>query len=486
MAFTCLLGAVLGSAAAYANDGSAIALSELSHSSYFVNDVAFISAEPKSPATDTVGGETTDPADVQRTLDELKTQIESMKAQLEKKQNLPDTSKKFSAHAGGFLEADTVSIDQSDESFEHYGDIDNDFAVRDLWLWVRGEGYGNLDYAVMIGYNGSLSFRDVVLNAKNIPILENARVGYFKVESGLNNEQFIYDNTFIDWESCTKTFMQGRRLGVASIHYNADQSFRFFTGVFTGQNLAFGDGKHANENGDNVGLILNTRLSAAPLYTEGAGGELAEVLHLGAGLRWVDPGHDASGANRKVTLAASPLDWLGDMQQILAGTIDTDSFTVTNLEAAWQRGRFGLVSEGYIGSYRGYDNAYGVSTTTRFLLTPGAYQKYNKATGCFGGVAVPANMRFLDCENWTCLEGGGVWEIAGQWTWTDLDMLRDSPTAKFYGRMNQYTVALNWYWNPQTRWGLNWICARPISGNGGSDETASTLNTLACQVRITF
>jgi hypothetical protein len=79
-------------------------------------------------------------------------------------------------------------------------------------------------------------------------------------------------------------------------------------------------------------------------------------------------------------------------------------------------------------------------------------------------------MRFIDCEKWTCLEGGGVWEVAAPWAWTDLDMLRDGLGTNFYGRMHQYTVALNWYWNPQTRWGLDWIYAKPISGTGGADE----------------
>ena len=423
---------------------------------------------------------------VQDPIDELRREIESLQSQISGKQNLPDNSKKFSAQAGGFLEMDAVSVSQSLENKAVYGDIDNDFAARDLWLWVRGEGYGNLDYMVTIGYNGSISFRDVVLNAKNLPVLGTGRVGYFKVESGLNNEQFIYDNTFIDWESCTKTFMAGRRLGIASVHHNEDKSLRFFTGVFTGTNLSFGDNKRANENGDNVGIILNTRLSAVPIYFETEGGELLEVLHLGAGLRWVDPGHDKLGANRKVSLQAAPLDWLSDMPQLLNGTLDTNSYSVTNIEAAWQHGRFGLVGEGYIGVYNGYDNAYGVSATGRYLLTPGAYQKYNKVNGCFGGIAVPANMRFVDCENWTCLEGGGVWEVATQWAWTDLDMLRDAPNAAFYGRMNQFTVALNWHWNPQTRWGLNWICAKPVSGSGGSETFGTTLNTLACQFRITF
>ena len=87
----------------------------------------------------------------------------------------------------------------------------------------------------------------------------------------------------------------------------------------------------------------------------------------------------------------------------------TDSYAVTNVEAAWQRGRTGLIGEGHFGTYDGYDNAYSVSTTGRFLLTPGAYQKYNKANGCFSGIASRQyalhRLRKMDLSR-----GGGVWE----------------------------------------------------------------------------
>lgn len=425
--------------------------------------------------------------DVQRSIDELRRQIDSLQDQMSRKQNIPDTLKKFGAQAGGFLDLDAVTISQNEENKTAYGDINNDFAVRDLWLWVRGEGYGNIDYAVMLAFPGSLAFRDVVLNVKNLPVLGTVRTGYFKVESGLNNEQFVYDNTFVDWESCTRTFMAGRRLGVASIHYNEDKTMRLFTGVFTGKNLSIGDGMHSNEDCDNPGTILNTRLTALPIYRANAAGDICELLHLGAGFRWVNPGKDSeTGQIRRTALGAVPADWLADMPSLLAGQIDSNSYSVTNIEAAWQRGQFGLVSEGYVGSYNGYDNAYGVSTTGRLLLTPGAYQKYNKVNGCFGGIAVPNNMQFVDFENWTCLEGWGVWEVAAQWAWTDLDMLRDAPVSAHYGKMNQFTLGLNWHWNPQTRWGINWIHAKPESGAGSAEAVASSLNTLAFQGRITF
>ncbi|MGI5831466.1 MAG: porin [Thermoguttaceae bacterium] len=439
---------------------------------------------PEKSLSEQIQGDSTD---FQRSIDELKAQIDVLHDSLEKERKVPQSNKKFSAKVGGLLEMDAIAIDQSRENQERYGDIDNDYVVRDLRFWVKGEGYDNLDYEVALGYAGSLSFKNVVITAKNLPILDTARIGYFKVESGMNYAQIVYDYTFTDCDSIENTFRGSRRLGIASIHYGQNKNIRLFTGIFTDQNLSIGDGKHANESNDNPGVILNTRLTAIPIYTECAEGEVAEVFHLGGGFRWVDVGRDReTGQIQETTLKASPTDWLPDMTPLIVGKIATDSYAVTNVEAGWQRGRLGLIGEGHFGTYDGYDNAYSVSTTGRFLLTPGAYQKYNKANGCFSGIAIPANMRFIDCEKWTCLEGGGVWEVAAQWAWTDLDMLRDGLGTNFYGRMHQYTVALNWYWNPQTRWGLDWIYAKPISGTGGADETASSLNTLACQVRICF
>lgn len=425
--------------------------------------------------------------DLQKSLDKLQGEMKDLKADLKKKQNAPDPNKKFTSKLGGFLELDTVTVDQDELNQDFYGDIDNDFAVRDVRLWAKGEGYGNLSYEVAFGFAGCLSFKNVMLTAQDLPWLNTARIGYFKVESGLNYQQNVYDNTFVDWETTGETFQLGRRLGFGSIHYSQNKNARLFTGIFTGRNLQIGDKKHANENSDDPGVILNTRLTAVPIYREAEDGTLCEVFHLGGGFRWVDPGRDPeTGDSRKTTLQSSPTDWLSDMPSLLYGEISTNSYSVTNIEAAWQRNRLGVVSEGFVGRYNGYDDAYGVSATGRFLLTPGAYQKYNKENGCFAGVNIPENMRFVDYENCRCLEGFGVWEIAGQWSWTDLDMLRDAPGNPIYGRINQYTVALNWYWNPQTRWGINWIWAKPIAGRSGADETGSTLNTLALQSRITF
>lgn len=446
--------------------------------------------KPLAGEEDDAVGEGKSLAELQKSMDDLKSEIDKMRKDLEKKQNAPDPNKKFTAKLGGLITADAIAVNQSDANQALYGDIDNQFGFHDLRLWARGEGYGNLSYEAALGFNNGVSFKNVNLIAKDIPFFGEMKIGYFKVESGIGYAANVFNNTFSDWDSNCKTFQVGRRLGVGSTHFSEKKNLRFFTGVYTGQNLDFGSDKEsAAINNDRVGLILNSRLTGVPIYRESTDGDLLEVVHLGAGFRWVDPGKDSAGKNRKTNLRSLPAAWIGSAPYLLKGGLDADSYTTTNIEAAWQKNRLGVVSEGFIGTYDGYDDAYGVTVTGRFLLTPGVYQTYDKKNGAFGEMHIPKNMRFIDYGDRRCLDGPGVWEIAGQWAWTDLDPLRDVPAAgTYYGRMNQYLFALNWYWNPQTRLGLNWIHAVPDSGLASADsETEETANdTIACQVRVMF
>ncbi len=431
--------------------------------------------------------------DLNASLKSLKLDLEKMKKDLEKKQNIPDSSKKFTCKLGGMMSVDTVFINQSELNETLYGDINNGYGFRDIRLWARGEGYKNLSYDVGFGFNNGISIKNVMLTVSDVPIMGEMRVGYFKVESGIGYASNICHTTFFDFDSNTRTFQVARRLGLASIHFSENKNYRLFAGIFTGQNLEInGNKEYAGVNNDNVGLLLNTRLSGVPIYHEDGDGNLLEVLHLGAGYRWVDPGNNSdTGKNNKTTLRCSPLTWMTNMPYLLNGGLDTDSYTTTNIEAAWQKKQFGIVGEGFIGTYDGYDNSYGVTLTSRLLLTPGAYQKYNKSNGTFSEVYVPKNLCFVDYGDYCGIEGTGVWEAAVQWAYTDLNNLQDVHDAGVcYGTLNQFMVELNWYWNPNTCWALNWIHAMPdsMTNNSMTNNTTekSSNDTISCQLRIMF
>ena len=67
--------------------------------------------------------------------------------------------------------------------------------------------------------------------------------------------------------------------------------------------------------------------------------------------------------------------------------------------------------------------------------------------------------------------GRGAWEVAARWDWIDLD---DGNIHGGY--MNNYTLGLNWYWNPSIKWQFNYtatdrtVIGGPI-GAGASGHT---------------
>lgn len=419
---------------------------------------------------------------IKTAMDELRDEIASMKKELKKKQNSPDTSKKFSCKLGGMLFMDAVMVDQTRENAELYGNVPNEFDIRELRLSAKGEGYGNLSYECTIGVNRGISFKDVFVRANGLPVFGDLRVGYFKVESGMGQLASIYDQTFSEFDTNTNAFRIGRRLGIGSTHFAEDKSARLFLGAFTGRNLDFNyDTKGTTVEGDETGILLNTRVSAVPIYCE-SGDQLCEVLHVGASYYWCRP-------EDSYRLRARPTGWAFGMPYLLTGSIPLgdDSFSTAQAEFAWQRNQFAVMTEGFFGFYEGYDEAYGATVQARYMLTSGAYHKYNKDRGVFGEVYVPDNLSFIDYGNMTCLAGPGAWEVAAQWSYTDMDNLGDLTGASvYYGRVNELLAGLTWYWNPQTRICFNWIHSMPESAHVGSETVKTECDTFLAQMRIRF
>jgi phosphate-selective porin len=55
-------------------------------------------------------------------------------------------------------------------------------------------------------------------------------------------------------------------------------------------------------------------------------------------------------------------------------------------------------------------------------------------------------------------KGMGAWELTARWSWLDLTEGVDTNTSDdASGVMNNYTVGVNWYWNPYARMMFNYI-----------------------------
>lgn len=443
----------------------------------------FINAS--NPAVALPGQTSNDPlTDLQNSMTALQKELEGMKKDLSKEKEAA-AKKKATLKLGGDLLMDTVLVEQSDANRNLYGNVDNQYQIRDVRLCAIGQVMNNVNYEFTVAFQRNIAFKNVLFNIKDLPYLGNTTLGYFKVETGIGHLEGIYDTVFSDFDSNTYAFRVGRRFGIGSAHYFNDQQIRWFNGIFIGQDFSFSDTKElAAVSDDHAGIILNTRLSGTPIYCENAEGQLLEILHLGGSFMWCDPN---GGVNNKYNLRWRPNAWSNNMAYQMNGNINlgTGTYSLGQAEAAWQRGEFGVVSEFFAANYSNFDSAYGFTLTGRYFLTKGAYHSYKKETGVFGGVKIPEDCQLIDYGNRRCFQSTGAWEIAEQWSWTDMNNLKDIPGAR-YGEANSFTTALNWYWCNNARLSLNYTYTALNSALVGFAKEDSSNNTIEMQMRARF
>ena len=419
-----------------------------------------------------------DSKELRAALDDLKDQVSDLKADLKKKQDKQDNTKKFSCKVGGNLIMDALALTQSDASRDLYGQIDNQVQARDARISISGEGYGFLSYGVVFGINKEeVNFKDVTVTAKDMPIFGDLTVGHFKVETNMDYLQRVFDTPSVDFDSNTNTFCAGRKLGVGSTYYTADKQGRLFLGLFTGKGF---DTKSASAVSDSA-ILLNARATAIPIYRRCGDDYLDEVLHIGTSYYWTRLDRDSQQNFR-----LRPTGWVYSMPYLFGGKVTLEDYSVLETEIAWQKGGFALQCEGFYGSYDGLDNGAGVTGLCRYMLTPGAFHEYDKSGGRFFQVVVPEVLRFVDFENWKYFQGYGAVEAICQWSYTDLDNLSGTDNDLVYGTYNELLAGLNWFWNSQTRWSFNWVHAMPSSTDGTVEKEERESDTFVVQMRIKF
>src|SRR5262249_9140242 len=103
----------------------------------------------------------------------------------------------------------------------------------------------------------------------------------------------------------------------------------------------------------------------------------------------------------------------------------------------------------------------GGSVQSGYILT-GEHRPYNRDNGVPG--------RILPNCPFEGTHGRGAWEIAGRWSYIDLD---DKNIAG--GRLVDLTAGLNWYLNKFTKFQFNYVhpfLNSPINGRSGADLVA--------------
>ncbi|MCL2305240.1 MAG: porin [Planctomycetaceae bacterium] len=375
---------------------------------------------------------------------ELTQRIENLERELAKKSDKPDPKKGFTApKIGGRLFMDSVNILNQDNIHGH-----NYFGIRDARLGVSGSAYDFLDYQFELGFeneNGA-NFKDAFLGIKYVPVLGYVRVGNQEVEDGCSEVYASLNYTFMEPPAPAADQFTARRLGITSRHFFAKNRVRLFLGAFGAKNIS---GKHQQIDCDQ-GIILNARLIHALMFQKDG----RKMFFYGGYYSFTESNDPQKYAGVR------PGSWglMGDSPTLLADNIHKAGF-----ETVYQNGPFCLQTDLFVryfsdaatSSTNGDATLYGGFVMGRYFLTRGDYRKYNLESGRWSSVVVNCPFLLSQRGSYNFLEGPGAWEVAAYYGFLNNDDFEN--IAAVYGMEHQIGAALNWYWNPQLKWALNYV-----------------------------
>ncbi|MCS7237947.1 MAG: OprO/OprP family phosphate-selective porin [Thermoguttaceae bacterium] len=370
------------------------------------------------------------------------------------------SSERFTIRPSAVAQADYVNYPrQNDASLAAYGDLNDYFEFRRLFLGVEGTGYGVLDYRVILNFEAQqiirdqagarlaetdlVQIRDVYLSHRDVPLLGTVFLGNLKVPYSMEEQTSDRFTSFMERAAPSDTFAPKRRVGILVTDTSPSDAIGWSTGVFFA-NISQETKERVH---DCQGVDWGARTWWCPVFV--ADGRI--VLHFGGSYVFTS---DEDGL---VRFGVRPETHEGPF------ALDTGTFLAqrvhrAGLEAAVVAGPISVQGELYgvrtVAPPGGADNQfYGAYVCASYFLT-GEHRPYERKRGVFNRLAPYTNFWWVKTKDGTSF-GWGAWELAARWSWTDLDEpMLASPLA---GQMHNMTFALTWYWNPQVRMMFEWI-----------------------------
>ncbi len=289
--------------------------------------------------------------------------------------------------------------------------IEVEGVVREDW------GY---EFAVDFA-GGEAEVKDAYIEYRNLG-RGKLLIGQYKAPFGLEELTSSKYITFMERALLTE-FAPGRNIGVGYHTYR--DSWTFGASVF---------GEGYNDDVDNEGDEgggLATRFTYAPYHGD------TQSLHFGVALA-----HRVLNTSKEIKFNMRPESHVTDVKYLNTGDIsDTESVTQAGLEFAWVQGPFSVQSEwlqAKVDRRSGFDSPTfdGWYAYTSWFMT-GESRNYKYKKGAFGKVSP---------------NHGSAIELALRFS--NMNLNDGSVTG---GEQSNTTLGLNWYFNPQLRFMLNYL-----------------------------
>jgi phosphate-selective porin OprO/OprP len=386
-----------------------------------------------------------------------------------------DDAKKPTFILNGQVQADQIYFGQDPVSRAAVGDLQDGAQFRRLRIGGRGTAFEVFEYSLGVDFAlaNQPSYLDNYIEWKQLPWLQNVRVGHYFEPFSLERVTQNRNNTFME-RSLVDTFAPARNMG-AMIYGNAENELATYAiGTFRTNSDNTG-----NDSFDS-GQALTMRGTWLPFWDDASDGRY--YLHLGVGYSWRDTSQNQvrfrnTPEIRKQQPAnvpgpvpgpppvvpGSPSNYQNGVPGPFApifvdtGNIPADNFQLFDPEFALILGPWSLQSEyafatvDQIGGPALFFNGY-MAQLSWFLT--GEHRPYDRKQGIHKRLEPFEDFFRVRTKSQGIQTGLGAWEIAARYSTI---VLNDKNIQG--NNLTDFTVGLNWYLNPYTRWKFNYVRA---------------------------
>jgi len=380
-----------------------------------------------------------------------------------------DDAEKPSLVISGQVQADQIYFGQDAISRASVGDLQDGAQFRRLRIGARGTSFEVLEYSLGVDFAlaNQPSFLDNYLEWKQLPLLQNIRAGHYFEPFSLERVTQNRNNTFME-RSLVDTFAPARNMGVMTYGNTENELATWAIGTFRTNSDNIG-----NDSFDS-GQALTMRGTWLPWWDEESDGRF--YMHLGAAYSYRKAFQNQvrfrnTPEIRKQQPAStfgpvgppSPSNYIngapGPFAPIFVdtGNIKADHFQLFDPEFALILGPLSLQSEyafAFVDQPSGeplFFNAYMAQVS--YFLT-GEHRPYDRKQGIHKRLEPFEDFFRVRTKSQGVQTGLGAWEVAARFSNI---VLNDKNVQG--NNLTDFTIGLNWYLNPYTRWKFNYIRA---------------------------
>ena len=409
-------------------------------------------AETNSPVTDRL-------ASVEKSLGKLVDAADKKKK---------DDATMPSFKLNGQMQADQIYFGQDLASRSAVGDLSDGAQFRRLRIGARGTAFEVFEYSLGVDFAlaNNPSYLDNYIEWKQLPWLQNIRVGHFFEPFSLERVTQNRNNTFME-RSLVDTFAPARNMGVMTYGNTENELATWAIGTFRTNSDNTG-----NDSFDS-GQALTMRGTWLPFYDEGSDGRY--YLHLGAAYSYRNAfANQVRFRNTPEMRKQQPSDVLGPVKVppsnyqngvpspfapifVDTGNIKANNFQLFDPEFALILGPLSLQSE-YAFAVVDQDGGQplffnGYMAQLSYFLT-GEHRPYDRKQGIHNRLEPFEDVFRVRTKSQGIQTGLGAWEVAARFSNI---VLNDKNIQG--NNLTDFTVGLNWYLNPYTRWKFNYVRA---------------------------